>query len=394
LLVTRIKKARIALICDYLEEGWPSMDLVADALWQKLEARYQDRFEVSQLRPRFVKRLSQLRFRDWNGAASIADRLMNRFLDYPRYLKIRKREFDLFHVVDHSYSHLVQVLEPRYTLVTCHDLDAFRCMRETQSGIRSRLLRRITQSVVAGLRNAAAVACDSRATRDQVLQHRLVPRERLSVNHNGFAQCFTRTPDPGADAAAARLLGKTERVEILHVGSTIARKRIDVVLRSFAAVTRQVPSARLIRVGGAFNARQRGLMKELSLASDSVAVLPFLKSEVLAAVYRRASVVVLPSESEGFGLPALEAMACGTPVVLSDLPALREVAGEAAIFRPVGDYHAWSHAISELISERETRPQILAERCAAGFEWAAQFTWDAYAQRAASLYRELLTTSQ
>ena len=85
-----------------------------------------------------------------------------------------------------------------------------------------------------------------------------------------------------------------------------------------------------------------------------IIVLPFLERRVLAAVYRRAAVVLQPSDREGFGLPVAEAMACGTPVVASDLPPLREVGGAMASYCPVGDVEAWTSTVSELLDERST----------------------------------------
>src|SRR5262249_30941727 len=106
----------------------------------------------------------------------------------------------------------------------------------------------------------------------------------------------------------------------------------------------------------------------------------------LAAVYRWAAVLVLPSESEGFGLPVLEALACGTPVVLSDIPVLREIGGPAATFCP-NAIERWTESILTLVRECCERPRSWAERVEAGVGWTVQFTWSRYADRAAQLYR-------
>ena len=97
-------------------------------------------------------------------------------------------------------------------------------------------------------------------------------------------------------------------------------------------------------------------------------------------------ITLLPSESEGFGLPVLESLACGTPVVLSDIPALREIGGPAATFCPVADVERWTEAILGLIEERQSKPQTWAERTAVGTKWASRFTWKDYADRAVQLY--------
>jgi glycosyltransferase involved in cell wall biosynthesis len=247
----------------------------------------------------------------------------------------------------------------------------------------------MTRTIFQGFRKAAAVACVSFATRDQVLSQRLVPEERLTVNPNGVAQIFNPRPDPCADQQVRRLLGPqgSGSLEILHVGSTIARKRIDLLLRIFATVRRELSPVRMIRVGGPFIPTQRELIHQLNLPPDSVRVLPFLDHEVLAAVYRRATLAVLPSEAEGFGLPLLEAMACGTPVVASDIPALREVGGPSATYCRVGDMSGWADAILSLLRERRERPQCWSERAAAGARWATRFTWEGYADRAVQLYQ-------
>ena len=259
-----------------------------------------------------------------------------------------------------------------------------RAARQARSVTHAVMGRRILR----GLGSAAAIACDSAATRDEILRYRIAPTERLSVNPNGVADIFARQPDPSAEAEARRLLGPPDRqgIEIAHVGSTIPRKRIDVLIQVVAALRRATPSVRIVRVGGAFTLSQSRLMNDLTIPADAIRVLPFVAAEVLAAVYRRAAITVLPSESEGFGLPVLESLACGTPVILSDIPALREIGGPAATFRPVADVGRWTEAILGLIEERRSKPRSWAERAAVGAKWASRFTWKDYADRAVQLY--------
>ena len=116
----------------------------------------------------------------------------------------------------------------------------------------------MARRILRGFRSAAAIACVSAATRDEVLRYRIAPAERLSVNPNGVADAFTTRPDPCAEAEVCRMLGPPDRdrIEIVHVGSTIPRKRIDVLIRVAAALRRAMPSVRMIRVGGAFTPSQ------------------------------------------------------------------------------------------------------------------------------------------
>jgi glycosyltransferase involved in cell wall biosynthesis len=385
------RRTRVAVVCDLREENWHSMNLVADALIEGLESRHAGQFSAARVCPPLRRRFS--RAGESAGRRFNADRLFNRFLDYPRHVARRRPEFDLFHVVDHSYAQLVHRLPAERTVVTCHDLDTFRCLLDPEAEPRSRAFRAMTRCVLGGLRKAARVACASAHTRDELLAHGLLPPERVSVVYNGVSPVYAPAPDPTADAEAARLLAPRGRVEgapldLLHVGSTVGRKRVDVLLRVFAGVRREFPRARLVRVGGAFTDAQLRLVEELRLG-DSVVVLPFLEERVLAAVYRAAALLLQPSEREGFGLPVVEATASGLAVLASDLPVLREVGGTATTYRAAGDVEAWTQAAVELLGERLEDPARRAARQADGVAHASRFSWTEYARRMVSIYREL-----
>jgi len=118
-------------------------------------------------------------------------------------------------------------------------------------------------------------------------------------------------------------------------------------------------------------------------------VLPFITRPVLAAVYRRAALVLLPSSREGFGLPVIEAMACGTPIVCSDLPVLREVGDTAAEYCPAGDPSAWAMRINALLIERSEHPASWTARRTAGIARASQFTWARCADEMRKVYRDV-----
>ena len=227
---------RVGLLCDLPEEGWTSMDLVADRLEQHVRVDHPS-VRVTRLCPPFVPRVG--RFFDADGGpAPTIDRLINRYLDYPRWLRREAvaGRFDLFHVVDHSYAHLVRIVPANRSVVTCHDLDAFRGVLDPLGQPRSFPHRLLAARSLAGLRVAAAVVCDSHAVRDELLSYRVVPAERVTVVPLGVHPSRSAKADPGADAQATALLGApdVETPELLHVGSTIPRKRIDRLLHRFA----------------------------------------------------------------------------------------------------------------------------------------------------------------
>ena len=379
---------RVALLCDYLEEGWPSMDLVGDMILEHLQSGHPVEVAAARVRPPFRRRLERLAPPRRRRAAHNVDRLWNRFGDYPRALRgpDLRGAFDVYHIVDHSYAQLVHAVPAGRAIVTCHDLDTFRCLLDPAREPRPRWFRAMARRILTGLQRAAAVACISEATRAGLLAHGVVPANRLHLIPYGIPPEHTAEPDPPRDAEAEALLGPPGPVDLLHVGSTIPRKRIDVLLDVFAAVRRARPDARLIRVGGHLTPDQDRQARALGVA-DAIVSIPFLDRPRLAAVYRRAALVLQPSEAEGFGLPVAEAIACGAAVLASDLPALREAGGPIATYRPVAAVPSWTAAALDLLDQRASRSDAWLARRAAGLARSAGFRWATHADRLIPLYR-------
>ncbi len=366
---------RLAVLPDFPDEGWASMDLCAEMLLANLPTPVTGIRAIPPYRKR-VTHLGRSRF------AVNADRLYNRYFAYPRFAR-SLREADAYHVVDHSYAHLVHALPADRTGVYCHDLDAFRCLLEPQTEPRPRWFRSLMHRVLSGMQSASVVIATSRTTHAQILQLGLIDPAKLIEAPLGVAPEFhEQSPiEPIRIGAIDALRG---RPWLLHVGSTIPRKRIDLLLEMFARARREIPELHLVKVGGEWTPGQREQIDRLGVARDITHLVGLSRWE-LAEVYRRATVVLVPSEAEGFGLPVIEALACGAPVVASDISALREAGGTAATYRPVGDLPAWVQAIVATIRDDNTvtaRPDRLV--------WASRFRWQTHAATVAEVYAKLL----
>ena len=386
---------RLGVVCDYLEERWSSMDLVAEMVLDHLGRRPPGEVRAEAIRPAWRGRLGRLPRIGRSGLARNVDRVVNRFYEYPKHIRacVGSGRFDLFHLIDHSYAQLVAELPAGRAVVTCHDLDTFRCILDPAAEPRPRWFRALARRTLDGFRAAAAVACNSEATRADILRHGLLPAERLRVAHVAVHPSCRPDPDPDADARADAILGPpTDAPEILHVGTNIPRKRIDVLLKVFARIKDAVPAARLVKVGGRFPPQHQALAEALGVA-DSVVFAPYIepaRHAVIAAIYRRAALVLMPSDSEGFGIPVAEAMACGAAMLASDLPVLREVGGSAVLYRPAGDVDAWAGAALDYLEHRRDPDGPYQPMRAEGLARAAQFSWPAHVDILMQMYRDVL----
>lgn len=358
------------------------MDLCADMLMANLPSA-DPQFLVRRFSPQFRRRFGRLPCLGRRG--SNADRLLNRFWDYPRQVRRIASKYELLHLVDHSYSQLIHQLPSGRTGVYCHDLDTFRCLLDPKREPRPRWFRAMARRILGGLQKAAVVFHSTAAVRSQVETHGLLDVNRLVHAPNGVAPEFSPGESADDDSGSPR---HDECPFLLHVGSCIARKRIDVLLDVFARVRAAWPGLKLIQVGGKWTQTQQEQIRRLGISS-AVEQIRCTDRTALAKLYRRAELVLVTSEAEGFGLPVIEALACGSGVIASDIPSLREVGGDAAVYCPVGVIDAWSTAILEYLD----RPERLPTR-AQRIERAGRYSWLQQARTIATAYRNLLETGR
>lgn len=370
----------VGIVCDLAEERWPSMDLIGDMLIDRLPAVSRGRVAPARLQPTMPARCTRLPVIKDSSRALLADRLAARLWDYPRWLSRRASEFRVFHIVDHSYAHLTRVLPRRRTVVTCHDVDAFHASLAT-GGRPFTVERLLARRVLGGLAAAEHVTCVSEATRAQLLATGAIDPHRVSVVYEGVhPSCTPNGAQPRFHTGRTRT--------ILHVGSTVQRKRIDLLLDIFARLRRSDLDLRLVRVGGPLTPEQRAHATGLGVL-DAVTEMPRLSRDELADAYRQAAILLLPSDREGFGLPLVEAMACGTPVVASDIPALKEIGGDAGVYCRPGAVEDWVTTVQALLEQHAHRPDEWHARQETCIRHAARFSWDAYAAELTKIYVRL-----
>ncbi|MEH1930581.1 glycosyltransferase [Nostoc sp.] len=363
---------RLAIICDYPEENWHSMDLCAQMLLKHLQAEHTATIQATEVCPRFNWRCQKILRLGKKHFAYNADRLINRFWDYPDYLCQRVKDVDFYHIADHSYAHLAHVLPPERTGVYCHDIDAFRSLLEPQQEPRPGWYKAMSRRILRGLQSCAVVFYSTAEVRKQIEHYQLVESSRLVYAPYGIAPEFSITPENTsiADQQILEQIGKAPF--ILHVGSCIPRKRIDILLQVFAQLEAIYPQLQLVKVSGEWTPIQQQQIAQLNI-KKSITHLQSLQRTTIAALYRRASAVLLTSEAEGFGLPVIEALACGAIAVVSDIPVLREVGQEAVVYCTTADISAWVKTVEKLLLNPTSAPDINLR-----LSQANKYSWSAY----------------
>ena len=181
---------RVAICADFPEERWPSMDRVASMLCEQLTQHHADAFEVDRVCPPFVRAATRVPLAGRSKAAFDADRFLNRFWSYPNHIEPLAARYDLFHIVDHSYAHLAHALPASRTVVTCHDLDAFRSVLDPAEERRSEAFRTMTGSILSRIaaRGCRHVRHDGDPRRAG--WRRLIEPDRLVVASLGVDDVF------------------------------------------------------------------------------------------------------------------------------------------------------------------------------------------------------------
>jgi glycosyltransferase involved in cell wall biosynthesis len=244
------------------------------------------------------------------------------------------------------------------------------------------------QGLRAAMARADRLITVSRAAADEIVRHTGVDRDRLRVVPNGVDQIAV-APGEIERVRGAHHLGVAPYV--FWVGTQEPRKNIAILVRSFAdAVARERLPHTLVLAGtpGWLHEEASSLSGAADLG-DRLRVLGPVDDRDLFPLYAGAALFALPSRHEGFGLPVLEAMAQGTPVLCSDAPALAEVAdGAAAVVGP--DTDRWTDALASLLGDEQRRHELSE----AGRARARQFTWERCVEETRAVYEEVRAESR
>jgi len=285
-----------------------------------------------------------------------------------------RARLDLFH----APAYTVPVVSPRPLVVTIHDVSYER--HPEWYPYRRDPVRRAFYRWCA--RAADRVITDSAFSRGEISAAYDIPPERIDVVALAASPAFTPGP-------ALPLPPSVPRRYLLHVGDLHKRRNLDVVVRAMARLRSTDPHSGDVGVvlAGVDRQEAHDALSDSAMTAAGVVALGAADEPTLQALYRSAAALVYPSRYEGFGLPLIEAMACGLPVIASRASCIPEVTGDAAVLLDPDDVEGWTAALAQMLGDA----RFAAARGEAGVRRAATFSWRRTAEQTAAVYERLLS---
>lgn len=318
-----------------------------------------------------------------------------RFVKYPRLIRAT-RDDSLFHILDHSHANLALTTPSARTVLTCHDIIPLLAAKGLVSMPQPMLTRFTFPLRILCMKRCRKIIAISESTKKTLVDVAGIPAEKIEVVYYGCNPMFGPDPStPGVSPADERRevlerlgLPAGARV-ILHVATAARYKNTPAILEALKILKEDsgaLGECWLLRIGADFFPEEAALIARLGVGDRIRHAGRIVDDRLLSACYRAADVFVFPSIWEGFGWPVLEAMACGTPVVVSDAASLPEVAGDAGLSVPPHDYRALAEAARAILSNPQER-RILSEKA---LRQARRFSWEACARGTLAVYEQVV----
>ncbi len=288
-------------------------------------------------------------------------------------MKLRLNSIDVFHS---PAFHLPLTGLGSKKITTLHDLAVFR-FPETFPFKFSFYLRRI---ICAAVKSADAIIAVSRFTADEIMELFEIPAERIHVIQNAPDGIFSKYKDNKGSGELMRK-HKLRQGYFLYVGNLEPRKNLDGLFKAFTALPSDVKKEHPLVIAG-----ERAWLWKKTLSSvpdEYVHFTGYIEQEQLPALYSHAGCLVYPSIYEGFGLPILEAMACGCPVIASDIPSSRQTGRDAAKYVNPHDHRELAASMRFLIQNRQLQKEMQEK----GSARASEFSWEESAAQTVQLYK-------
>lgn len=296
-------------------------------------------------------------------------------------VKLRKCNLDIVHfnVVPTALRILFPILNCKKVATVHGDLH---WIREpfVDYNRRNYRIRRLMEPRISKFMDAIIMV--SNDLRRRLVQHLKVPETKIKVVHEGVSSAYK----PLKNASRIKQKHHISRPFIFHVSNLSPKKNPKTLLKAFSQLVKKGFDLELVIAGAKWTSRYvKRMIEKFNLASN-VKILGYVPEQDLIYLYNAAELFFYPSLHETFGLPVLEAMACGTPVVTSNAYSIPEIAGDAAILCDPYDYSEFSNAIEQLLKDKKLKKEMIIK----GLKNVKRFSWEKCAKETTKIYEQLL----
>jgi glycosyltransferase involved in cell wall biosynthesis len=324
--------------------------------------------------------------RDSRSLPIRAQKSYERFWHFPQ--QVQQQTADIFHIIDHSDAHIVRWLRKtgKPIVVTCHDLINIVYPDNLQDSVRLPIISdHLGRYSIKSMEYADAIVAVSAETAKNIGKVLNIEPDRVTVIPNAVDSLFYPLPQADSQAFRYQLKVPSDTFCLLNVGGNHPRKNLMGILKALKLIKQLGLSVQLWKISDDFTAEAKCFIQANDLA-DSIKYLGCLDKPTLIKAYSAADVLVAPSFHEGFGITLLEAMACGTPVITSNVSAMPEVVGGAGILVDPHD----SQSIADAIYRLHDDPIYYQELRAKGLLRVQLFTWEKVAEQMTEVYEKLI----
>ena len=369
---------RVVLFRDFIEDQRISMDGYALSLIENFGKHYSDSIELDVFKPHispWVQRLPEKLNLKMRAA---------RYIDYP--LQIKNISGGINHILDHGYAHLLSVLDPDKTVVTVHDIIPILAGLGKMPGVKPSGRAWLSEITAKFYKKARWIISVSENTKRDLINYCGCDPDRIKVVYHGLHKSFVSTIDNSISKATAReKLGlPADGVKLILIAGRIFYKNHKTCIKVFSLLNKKYgKSIKLVRLGAADD-EWRKLLVEYSVEKEVINI-NYLASNQMPFIYSAVDCLLFPSLYEGFGLPPIEAMACGTPVVCSNVASLPESAGDAALYCEPEDVHGLAEATESVLTDESLRKGMVDK----GFVHIKRFDWTENAKQVMNIYQSI-----
>ena len=297
---------------------------------------------------------------------------------YIRTVRNEVKEGNIKHIVSQELAYILNSIKLENNIVTCYDLIPWIYEKDRSS---------LWKENMKGLKQADLIITISKFSKDEIIKFLDYPKEKIKIVYPAVDHSlYYANPDKGI---LKRVNISNDQKILLYVGSELPRQNVPILVKALKKLKIKIPGIKLIKIGESqsYGARNNilKLIKDLDLLDDVIFV-GYIPEEEMPLWYNAADILIYPCAYAGFGLPPLEAMACGTPVITSNTTSLPEVVGDAGIMIDPDNAELLADKMYDVLTNNKLKENLIKK----GLKHSKHFNWDESAKKTLEIYKMMI----